>query len=243
MCKQFHARRLRALPSPRTALPFAKLPLAGTMRAEMSSSDSRQFVPELTAELVRVSTDAGEGQVSLRAPSPGLWREPPAIGTLVRSGDAIGWIEVLDVAHRLRAPEGAIGIVVARGADTGLARRPVDYGAELLTLDPEALGGALAAEAAAASAPVSADGTLVFKAPSSGRFYQRPSPDKPPFVEVGQVIERGHTLGLLEVMKTFTRIHYDDPKLPARAKVVAIVAADQADLGNGDVILHLAPAD
>src|SRR5690606_3181477 len=120
---------------------------------------------------------------------------------------------------------------VGQGPETGLTRRPVDYGTELLTLDPEALGGALAAEASKASAaPLSADGMLLFTAPSSGRFYQRPAPDKPPFVEVGQIIERGHTLGLLEVMKTFTRIYYDDPKLPARAKVVAIVAADQADL-------------
>jgi acetyl-CoA carboxylase biotin carboxyl carrier protein len=202
------------------------------------TSDSRQFVPELSAELVRLSSEAG-GQISLRAPSPGRWRDQPALGTLIRPGDAIGWLEILDVAHRLRAPEGAIGIVVAHGSDSALARRPVDYGAPLLTLDPEALGGALAAEAQASAAPLSADGMLLFKAPSSGRFYQRPAPDKPPFVEVGQIIERGHTLGLLEVMKTFTRIYYDDPKLPARAKVVAIVAADQADLGSGDVLLHL----
>ena len=40
-------------------------------------------------------------------------------------------------------------------------------------------------------------------------------------------------------MKTFTRINYDDAKLPARAKVVKIAAADQADVGRGEVLLEL----
>jgi acetyl-CoA carboxylase biotin carboxyl carrier protein len=57
------------------------------------------------------------------------------------------------------------------------------------------------------------------------------------------VIERGQTIGLLEVMKTFTRINYDNPKLPARARILAVVAADQADLDRGDVILQLEAAD
>lgn len=200
-------------------------------------TDSRQFVPELTADLDRLD----DGRVVLLAPSPGLWRERPEIGSLVRSGDEIGWIEILGVGHRLRAPEGAVGIVIDDGPNAELARRAVDFGAPLLTLDPEAVGGAIAAEAMASTSAAKADGTLVFRAHTSGRFYQRPAPDKPAFVEVGQTIERGHTIGLLEVMKTFTRINYDDPKLPAQAKVLAIVAADQSDLAAGDVILELVP--
>lgn len=208
---------------------------SGAVPSSQLMTDSRQFVPELTADLERLA----DGRTILRAPSPGLWREHPKLGSLLRAGDELGWIEILGVAHRLRAPEGAVGIVVDEGPHGELARRPIDYGAPLLTLDPEALGGALASEAAAASAPLSADGSLLFRASSSGRFYARPAPDKPPFVEVGQVIERGQTIGLLEVMKTFTRINYDDPKLPARAKIVALVAADQADLDRGDVVLQL----
>jgi acetyl-CoA carboxylase biotin carboxyl carrier protein len=200
-------------------------------------TDSRQFVPELITELERQD----DGRMVLLAPSPGLWRERPDSGSLVRSGDAIGWLEILGVAHRLRAPAGATGIVVDEGVHAELARGGVDYGARLLTLDPEGLGSALADEATSASAATTLGGSLVFEASSSGRFYARPGPDKPTFVEVGQVIERGQTIGLLEVMKTFTRINYDNPKLPARARIVAIVAADQADLDRGDAILLLSP--
>jgi acetyl-CoA carboxylase biotin carboxyl carrier protein len=202
-------------------------------------TDSRQFVPELITELER----RDDGRMVLLAPSPGLWRERPEAGSLVRSGDAIGWLEILGVAHRLRAPAGATGIVIDEGVHAELARRGVDYGARLLTLDPEGLGSALAAEATSAGAATTVGGSLVFEAATSGRFYARPAPDKPTFVEVGQVIERGQTIGLLEVMKTFTRINYDNPKLPARARIVAIVAADQADLDRGDAILHLEAGD
>lgn len=201
-------------------------------------TDSRQFVPELTAILERLD----DGREALLAPSPGLWRDRPELGALIRPGDEIGALEILDVLHRLRAPEGAVGVVTQELAGER-ARAPVDYGARLLILDAEALGGGLADAGATAAAASSSDGALVFCSPSSGRFYQRPAPDKANFVEIGQIIERGQTIGLLEVMKTFTRINYDDPKLPARARIAAIVAADQAELGRGDTILQLERVD
>ncbi|PRQ08831.1 hypothetical protein [Enhygromyxa salina] len=198
-------------------------------------SDSRQFVPELLATLEHLDG----GRTALLAPAPGLWRDPPAAGALVRPGDELGWIEILGVLHRLRAPEAALGIVSEEPEEIELTRRHVDFGARLLCLDPEALGGALHSSREAERGPANADGTLTFTSPSSGRFYQRAAPDKPAFVVAGQIIERGQTIGLLEVMKTFTRVNYDNPKLPAKAKILSIVAADQADLGRGDVILTL----
>lgn len=202
-------------------------------------SDSRSFVPELLALLER----RDQGRVELLAPSPGLWRDAPSIGALIRPGDAIGSLEILGIEHRLRAPEGALGIVLEGEHASELTRRPVDTGAPLLLLDPDALsrsGGpaAIDSEQRAGTEP-GREGKLVFVSPSSGRFYQRPAPDRPAFVELGQILERGQTIGLLEVMKTFTRINYDDPKLPARARVVAMLAIDQGDLGRGDPILEL----
>ena len=204
-------------------------------------TDSRQFVRSLTATLEHLD----DGRRALLAPSPGLWRDAPPAGALIRAGSEIGQLEVLGVLHRVYAPDDsdAVGIVSPE-LQRPLARAPVDYGARLLILDSQALGGgALVGLAADPSSEAAGEGALVFRSPSSGRFYQRPAPDKPNFVEVGQIIERGQTLGLLEVMKTFTRINYDDPKLPARAKIVAIVAGDQSELGRGDPILRLERVD
>lgn len=44
------------------------------------------------------------------------------------------------------------------------------------------------------------------EAPMVGVFYRSPSPDMPPFVEVGDTIEVGQTIGLIEAMKVFSEI-------------------------------------
>ncbi len=198
-------------------------------------SDSRLFVPELVALLER---QADTSRVLLRAPAPGLWRGAPEPGALIRPGMLIGELEQLGVLHRLRAPDQAEGIVVDEAPRSALARQPVDRGALLLTLDPEALAGGLAL-AGAASKSVANEGALVYRSPSAGRFYVRPAPDKPPFIEVGQVLERGQTIGVLEVMKTFTRLFYDDPRLPERARISAIVIRDQDEIDAGAILLEL----
>jgi acetyl-CoA carboxylase biotin carboxyl carrier protein len=42
--------------------------------------------------------------------------------------------------------------------------------------------------------------------PVIGQFYSRPDPQQPPFLKPGDAIAAGDTIGLVEVMKTFTRI-------------------------------------
>ncbi|RMH42590.1 MAG: biotin carboxyl carrier domain-containing protein [Deltaproteobacteria bacterium] len=83
---------------------------------------------------------------------------------------------------------------------------------------------------------------MVVRAPTSGRLYRKPGPDRPPFVEVGSVVEPGATLCLLEVMKTFHRVAYGGDGLPARARVVAFLVDDEADVDAGDPIVQVEPA-
>ena len=63
--------------------------------------------------------------------------------------------------------------------------------------------------AAPATAPAAADdtpaGTRV-EAPLVGMFYVSPSPEEPPFVEVGQKVKKGDTLCIIEAMKTMNEI-------------------------------------
>ncbi len=42
--------------------------------------------------------------------------------------------------------------------------------------------------------------------PLPGIFYRRPSPDQPPFKTEGDAVAVGDTIGLVEVMKTFTPV-------------------------------------
>lgn len=47
------------------------------------------------------------------------------------------------------------------------------------------------------------EGLEPIRVATAGTFWRRPSPRDPEFVSAGQQIERGRTLGLIEVMKTF----------------------------------------
>ena len=48
-----------------------------------------------------------------------------------------------------------------------------------------------------------------FKAPMVGTFYQSPNPDAPPFVQVGDQIQHGQKLCVIEAMKLFNEIEAD----------------------------------
>lgn len=42
--------------------------------------------------------------------------------------------------------------------------------------------------------------------PLPGTFYRRPSPDQPPYKEVGDSVAKGDVVGLVEVMKSFHEV-------------------------------------
>ena len=180
------------------------------------------------------SVERDGDRLRVRSPGVGVWRGHPAAGQVVVAGQTIGGLEVLGRVHPLELPPGAAGRIVEL-AGGGLAEVDVDFGAELMVLDPEGALGVAAEAAERATEPTG----LVFVAPSSGRFYSRPAPDKPPFVSAGDRVSAGHTVCMLEVMKTFSRIAYGGPGLPDPARVVRVVPADEDDLEAGDVILEL----
>jgi len=117
-----------------------------------------------------------------------------------------------------------------------LARRPVAYGELLFRVEA---GAAIGAAELTAPAAARVEAALVFRAPTSGRFYGRPSPDKPAFVTAGAELATGTTVCLLEVMKTFHRVVYGGADLPPRVKVREVLVADGADVNAGDPLLAL----
>jgi acetyl-CoA carboxylase biotin carboxyl carrier protein len=61
-------------------------------------------------------------------------------------------------------------------------------------------------DAAAAPAPAAAEETTIVKSPIVGTFYESPSPDSPPFVKVGDQVEKGKVLCIIESMKLMNEI-------------------------------------
>jgi len=199
-----------------------------------SQQDSRLHPPTIQARLIKLD----DGKLRLESPTVGLYRGEPRPGSLVTADSSIGQLEILGVLHHLVAPAGAAGLVVAPET-TGprASRRPVGHGDTLVTLDPEAVTTGATAGPNAAARPGS--GTLVFRAPTSGRFYTRPGPGKPPLIEVGTPVQHGQAVGLIEVMKTFSRLHYAGEGLPSPARIKAILVKDEEDVASGDALFEL----
>lgn len=172
----------------------------------------------------------------VRAPAPGWFHLLVAADHLVTQGDVIGELEVLGRSVRIIAP--AVRGLVKLPPGPALARRAVGYGDVLFRVATDVeIGGVDAARDEAARA---AQG-LVFRAPTSGRFYGRPAPDKPAFVQAGTELATGATVCLLEVMKTFHRVTYGGHDVPPRARVRDVLVADGADVNQGDALLALEP--
>ncbi|RJP16713.1 MAG: acetyl-CoA carboxylase biotin carboxyl carrier protein subunit [Candidatus Abyssobacteria bacterium SURF_5] len=75
---------------------------------------------------------------------------------------------------------------------------------------------------------------LEVRAPMSGVFYRKPSPEQPPYVEVGDAVKKKQILALLETMKVFQKI-----KSPAAGKILEIIAQNETPLADGDLMFIL----
>jgi len=69
------------------------------------------------------------------------------------------------------------------------------------------------------------------RAAMSGVFYRTPSPEEPPYVEVGTEVKKKQVLGLLETMKVFQKV-----RSPVDGKVAEILVENETPLKDGDVI-------
>ena len=70
------------------------------------------------------------------------------------------------------------------------------------------------------------------KSPMIGVFYRRSSPDSPAFIEVGDEIEVGQTIGLIEAMKVFSEVPSE-----VAGHVVSVHAENGKLIQQGDLLV------
>jgi len=116
-------------------------------------------------------------------------------------------IDLLDESgiHEIEIHEGEESVRITRSASgTPMAAAP----APLPPAAPAAAAAPTAAPAGTTEAVPEMDGHRV-TAPMVGTFYRAPSPGSKPFVEVGQTVEAGETLCIIEAMKMLNPIEAD----------------------------------
>ena len=71
---------------------------------------------------------------------------------------------------------------------------------------PPMNAGAPAPAPQTAPAPDEANGGNIVKAPIVGTYYRSPSPDKPPFVKIGDRVKKGDVIMIIESMKLMNEV-------------------------------------
>lgn len=75
-------------------------------------------------------------------------------------------------------------------------------------------------------------------APLVGTFYQAPEPGAPPFVRVGDVVEPGQQVGIIEAMKLMNPIESD-----RRGRVAEVLVDDSTPVQFDDALIVLDPEE
>ncbi|MFB6346104.1 MAG: acetyl-CoA carboxylase biotin carboxyl carrier protein, partial [bacterium] len=83
----------------------------------------------------------------------------------------------------------------------------------------------------------SEDDWVEINSPMVGTFYKAPAPDADPFVEVGDEIEEGQTVCIIEAMKLMNEIESET------AGTIKQVCCENAEpVSKGDVLFYIEPA-
>lgn len=114
-------------------------------------------------------------------------------------------IDIMDKAEltALRVDDGNLKVELER-ARPDLSKAALPLMAERAAQYLQGGGAALAPKPVEPAA--GKDNQFIVRSPMVGTFYVAPSPDEPPFVQVGQGIQAGQTLCIVEAMKMMNEI-------------------------------------
>jgi acetyl-CoA carboxylase biotin carboxyl carrier protein len=90
--------------------------------------------------------------------------------------------------------------------------------------------------AAAPAAPAPEEGLHTVKSPIVGTFYEAPSPGAPPFAKVGDVVDVGQVLCIVEAMKLLNEIESD-----VAGEVVKKLASNGQPIEYGQELFVIRP--
>jgi acetyl-CoA carboxylase biotin carboxyl carrier protein len=128
----------------------------------------------------------------------------------------------------LTVEEDGVTITVKAEIATAFSHAPVAYHAHM----PQPASSA--ASTPAASAPVSK--AIPLESPMVGVFYRSPSPEDPPFINVGDIVHIGQVIGLIEAMKVYSEVPAE-----ASGRVTEISAENGSLVQQGEPLYLVEP--
>jgi len=160
-------------------------------------------------------------------PEPPPKRKPPTNQELIRAV----WEEARDLVKRLE------GSTVQRfSVEAGDTKIEIERRAGVVVAEAGTGGGTMAEERKDGDG-AALDAGHPIKAPLVGTFYRSSQPGAPPFVNEGDTVDAGQTVGIVEAMKLMNQVQADQA-----GKVSKILAVDGDWVEFEQTLMLLEPA-
>ena len=179
------------------------------------------------------SREGEAGQTWLTCPGPGRVRWTRAKGEVLVPGSVVGVLVRGERSFDLVTPAGTRGQVASLPLENHW--NDCEHGSELASLVEVAAG----AESASGAGDADDESGFVLRSTTHGTFYRKPSPDAPLYVDAGQTIEAGATVGLVEVMKCFSPVTFEPPVGSTSGTVEEVLVQDGAEVRADQPLLRL----
>jgi acetyl-CoA carboxylase biotin carboxyl carrier protein len=125
-----------------------------------------------------------------------------------------------------------VTLTVRRGGAVMTASAPAAAPVHVMTAVPAP---APVAPAAAVAAAPAADAGHAVTSPFVGTFYRKPNPDSAPYVSLGEKVEKGQVLCIVEAMKLMNEIEAD-----VSGTITGILVEDGAPVEYGQPLFKIA---
>lgn len=87
-----------------------------------------------------------------------------------------------------------------------------------------------------ADAQEEGNGHVVITSPMVGTFYRSPTPDAEPFVDVGDIVRPGQTVGIIEAMKLMNEIEAD-----IKGRIIDVLVENAQPVEYGEPLFVIDP--
>jgi acetyl-CoA carboxylase biotin carboxyl carrier protein len=142
---------------------------------------------------------------------------------------------------QLVVESGIAELEVQRGSERVRIRRTLESARTIATAATTATPETVIQASATASlpdtsAPKAGSGEVIVKSPIVGTYYEAPKPGDPPFVKVGDVVEPGQVLCIIESMKLMNEIESE-----VAGTVVAKLMENGRPVEYGEALFAIRP--
>jgi acetyl-CoA carboxylase biotin carboxyl carrier protein len=150
----------------------------------------------------------------------------------------VALVEKSDVTH-IAWQKGPERVVIKRGnsgASPAASGHALPHPAPIAAPVPVTLAPVAAASAAKGEAKAPDKPGVIVNSPFVGTFYRAPSPESPPFVDVGATVKKGQTLCIVEAMKLMNEIESE-----VDGTVAEILVQNATPVEFGEPLFRIVP--